>query len=253
MRLFVNALITLLAAYVVACVGLFLVHRSMIYFPQPRLMGSPASVMEVELNGHRVELSARPLNVPDAIIYFGGNGEDVSVNLAAMTQAFPNKAIYLMHYRGYGGSEGKPTEAALVADALALFDMLKVPHPNLTLIGRSLGSGVAVQVASVRPASRLVLVTPFNSIAELGQQRYPLFPVKLLMADKYDSWRYAPLVTAPTVLVIAEKDEMIPRASSELLYRHFQPGVARQIVIDSASHNTISEQDAYMAALAGSY
>ena len=96
-----------------------------------------------------------------------------------------------------------------MADAIELFDRLHAAHPQITVIGRSLGSGVAVHLASVRPVQRLVLVTPFNSIAELAQQRFPLFPVQWLMLDKYDSWRYAPKVTAPTTLVIASDEGFI--------------------------------------------
>ncbi len=237
--------------YVLACIYLFLQHRSMLYFPQPRQGGGAASVMNVDLDGQKLKLSARPLAGPEAVLYFGGNGEDVSLSLEPLAQTFPGKAIYLVHYRGYGGSEGKPTEAGLVADGIALFDRLHTSHPQITVIGRSLGSGVAVHLASVRPVQRLVLITPFNSIAELAQQRFPMFPVQWLMLDKYDSWRYAPKVTAPTTLVIASDDEMIPRASSERLFSQFQPGVASKVVIKRRGHNSISDDDGYLSALSG--
>lgn len=236
--------------YLLTCAYLFLQHRAMLYFPQPR-QGAAASVMNVELDGQKLKLSARPLATPAAVLYFGGNGEDVSLSLEALAAAFPGKAVYLVHYRGYGGSEGKPTEAGLVADALALFDRLQPSHPQITVIGRSLGSGVAVHLASVRPVQRLVLVTPFNSIAELAQQRFPMFPVQWLMLDKYDSWRHAPKVRAPTTLVIASDDEMIPRASAERLFSQFQPGVASKVIIKHRGHNSISDDEGYLTALSG--
>lgn len=235
--------------YVFACIGLFLVHRSMIYFPQKGPLNTTAGLETMELNGVRLKVSARQLAGAGAVLYFGGNGEDVSGNLPSLTAAFPDQAIYLLHYRGYGGSAGTPSEAALVADALALFDKLRASHPNMTVIGRSLGSGIAVHLASVRPVKRLVLVTPYNSIAQLGQAQFPLFPARWIMVDKFDSFRYAPKVTAPTTLVIAEQDEIIPRASSEQLYSQFQPGVARKIVIAGSGHNSISSDDAFLAAL----
>jgi pimeloyl-ACP methyl ester carboxylesterase len=76
--------------------------------------------------------------------------------------------LYLLHYPGYGGAAGRPSETALVADALALFDQVAARHPRVTVIGRSLGSGVAIQVASARPVERLVLVTPYDSLMEIA-------------------------------------------------------------------------------------
>jgi len=64
----------------------------------------------------------RPKDGPGALIYFGGNAEDVSLNMRSFSAGFPESAIYLLHYRGYGGSTGKPSEGALFADALTLFD-----------------------------------------------------------------------------------------------------------------------------------
>lgn len=249
MRLMAWALLAAVAVYALACLGLFLAQRALIYYPQPRRFGTEASVMKLRLNGARLELSARPMAGPDALIYFGGNAEDVSGSLPSLAGAFPRHALYLLHYRGYAGSEGKPSEAALFADALALFDNLQARHPNVTVVGRSLGSGVAVHLAGARPVARLVLVTPYDSIAGLAAGQFPLFPVRYLLTDKFESWRYAPRVTAPTTIIAAEHDEVIPRASSNLLLTRFRDGVARLIVVPASGHNTISDHPAYPAAL----
>lgn len=235
--------------YLLACAVLFTQQRSLFYFPQPRRFGDAASVIKMQVDGARLEVSARPLDVPDAVIYFGGNAEDVSGSLPTLAQAFPDQALYLMHYRGYGGSEGKPTEAALVADALAMFDQLHARHPNITVIGRSLGSGVALHLASMRPAVRLVLVTPYDSIVGIAAGHYRWFPVHWLLIDKYESWRYAPSITVPTRVVMASDDEVIPRASSDLLLTRFKPGIATAVVIANSGHNTLSEHPDYLRAL----
>jgi uncharacterized protein len=106
-----------------------------------------------------------------------------------------------------------------------------------------------VHLASVRPVARLVLVTPYDSISALAAQQFPVFPVKLLLTDKFESFRYAPQVTAPTTVVAAEHDEVIPRASSELLYSRFKPGIARYVMIPAAGHNTISDSPMYLPSL----
>ena len=248
-RILAGAALGIAITYLLACLGLFLLQRSLIFFPQPRRAGAADSIIKVKVPDAVLEVSARQLAGPDAVLYFGGNAEDVSGSLPSLAAAFPMHALYLMHYRGYGGSSGKPSEAALFADALALFDQLHAQHPNMTVIGRSLGSGVAVHLASLRPVARLVLVTPYDSLAELAAQQFPLFPVRFLLTDKFESWRYAPLVTVPTTLVMASDDEVIPRASSERLLTRFKPGVAHSVVIADSGHNTLSDRPGYIAAL----
>ena len=119
-----------------------------------------------------------------------------------------------MHYRSYGGSTGTPSERALVADAQRLFEMVAKDHPRIVVIGRSLGSGIAIQVAAGNRIERLVLVTPYDSIAALAADRFRWFPVRLLLRDRYESWRYASRIGVPTTLVIAGRDEVIPNESS---------------------------------------
>ena len=165
---------------------------------------------------------------------------------------FPDHAIYLLHYRGYGGSSGGPSEQALFSDALALFDEAHSKHPNIEVIGRSLGSGVAVYVASLRPAARLVLVTPFDSMQEIAALQYPYVPVRWLLLDKFESWRYAPQITAPTLILAAEHDEIVPRANTELLQSRFKSGLTSIHVLPGTGHNTISNSREYMPLLQGS-
>ncbi|WP_426209567.1 alpha/beta hydrolase [Massilia sp. TWP1-3-3] len=250
MRTAAGILITAAVLYAFACLVLFLSQRSLIFFPQPRRSGSEAGIMKLRVDDGELNVTTRALTVPDAVLYFGGNAEDVSGSLPDLAAAFSQQALYLMHYRGYGGSAGKPSQAALFADALALFDQVQARHPHVTVIGRSLGSGVALYLASARPVARLVLVTPYDSMVELAAGQFPLMPVRYLMTDKFESWRYAPLVKVPTTLVTAENDAVIPRASTDLLLTRFQPGIARQVVIAGTGHNTVSGSPLYALALA---
>ena len=236
-----------LLIYLGLCVALFGYQRSLIYYPPPAT--ACADVGTLQMPGTRVQVSARAHAGPDALIYFGGNAEDVSRNLPEFAAAFPTHALYLLHYRGYCGSSGQPSEAALVADALALFDLAQARHQRIVLVGRSLGSGIAVRVASLRPAAALVLVTPYDSLLELGAAQFPWLPVRWLMRDKYESWRYAAQVRVPTLLIEAEHDEVIPRASSELLVTRFHPGVASLRVLAGVGHNTVSQSPEYLPLL----
>ena len=183
------------------------------------------------------------------MIYFGGNGEDVSASMATYAAAFPTRALYLLNYRSYGGSGGRPSEAAFQRDALALFDTVQRSHADIVVIGRSLGSGVAVHLATQRPVSQLILVTPYASILALAQQHCPYFPVRWMLQDKFESWRDAPFITAPMLLIAAESDRLVPRASTLDLARYFTCGAARLAVIAATDHNTISQSADYSALL----
>ena len=238
-------------AYLGLCALLFFSQRSMIYFPPPRSRDSDPNTIELSTVAARVLVSTRPHVGPHALIYFGGNAEDVSYSLPVLSVAFPDHAIYLLHYRGYGGSSGTPSEAALVSDSITLFDTVHAEHEYVAVVGRSLGSGIAIHLATVRPVSRLVLVTPFNSLQELASHYYPYFPVGWLLRDKYESWRYAERVTAPTIIIAAEHDEVIPRWSTEALCRHFRNGVASLKVVANTSHNTIADSSDYVPLLVG--
>ena len=242
-------LLIAIAGYAAACLALFAFQRSLIYFPPtiPSLQAPQTSTLVVP--GARLLVSERPRPGQKAVIYLGGNAEDVSASLPLLDSAFPDHALYLMHYRGYAGSSGKPTEKALVSDALALFDRVAVEHGEIVVIGRSLGTGVAVQVATLRPVSKLVLVTPFDSLGALAAQQFPYFPVRWLLRDRYESGKYAAQVKAPTLILAAGQDEIIPARSTELLLSRFADGVATMKVIEGAGHNSISESAAYIPML----
>lgn len=246
MRIAASLLTIALCLYAAACIALFAFQDSLIYFPQPRAFGGTADTQILKAAGADLVVSVRPHAGPKALIYFGGNAEDVSASLASFAGAFPDRAIYLLHYRGYGGSSGKPSEKSLHADALALFDKVRLDHADIAVVGRSLGSGVAVRLASERPANRLVLVTPYDSIEEIAARQFAYFPVRWLLTDKFESWRYAPAIRVPTLLLQAEHDEVIPGASTERLGAAFASGVASRIVILGTGHNTISDSRQYL-------
>ncbi|WP_085707744.1 alpha/beta hydrolase [Pseudomonas sp. B35(2017)] len=234
------------AAYLILCAALFVFQRALIYFPQPAAVDSPDTRLTLSTPDADIRVSVREHPGPKALIYFGGNAEDVSLSLSALARAFPGQAVYLLHYRGYGGSGGSPSEEAIARDALALFDRVYASHPQIALIGRSLGSGVAVRLASQRPVQRLILVTPYNNLEELAARQYPWAPVKWLLKDRFESGRYAAHIQVPTLLLAASDDEVIPRASTERLLRSFPEGVATLRVIAPAGHNSIAERPEYL-------
>jgi uncharacterized protein len=237
--------------YLGLCVVLFTFQRSLIYFPQSGSSVDRTAMITLPVDGGEVLVTAHPRSGPKALLYFGGNAEDVAYSLPSLSAAFPDHAVYLLNYRGYGGSSGSPSESALFADALALYDKIRTNHHEIVVVGRSLGSGVAVYLASQRPVARLVLVTPYDSLQDVAARHYPFFPVRWLLLDKFESSKHAKQVTAPTLVVAAEHDEIIPRASTRALVTRFRDGVATLKVIPGAGHNTISEKPEYISLLKG--
>ncbi len=185
---------------------------------------------------------------PKALLYFGGNGEDVSLSREEVASWAPGHTIYLVAYRGYGHSTGTPSEAALAADAIALFDAVTPQHGAVDVFGRSLGSGVAVHVAALRPVGRLALVTPFDSVLRLGQDLYPWAPLHWLMKDPFESWRRAHLLSMPALVVIAEQDNIIPPEHSEALVA-LMPGRPQVLRLPSAQHNNVQVYPEYDEAM----
>jgi hypothetical protein len=170
------------------CCVLFLFQRSFIFFPQPRSDDYQGTMISLPVQKERVLVRTLPKEGRCALIYFGGNAEDVPWNIKPFSSELPDCALYLLNYGGYGGSSGKPSQRALFEDSLTLFDEVHKKHADVEVVGRSL----AVYFASSRPAARLVLITPYNSIQELAARQFPYLPVRWLLWDKYESWRFAP-------------------------------------------------------------
>jgi pimeloyl-ACP methyl ester carboxylesterase len=235
--------------YVAFCAYLYGAQRSLIYFPTPESTHAGAEVVPLATDGATLKVLAVRRAGPQALIYFGGNAEDVGLNIDELARALPQHSLYLVNYRGYGGSTGRPSETDLFADALAVHDHVQARHPDISVVGRSLGAGVATYLASRRPTGKLVLVTPFDSLVNVARGYYRLLPVELLLKDRYDSASRAAEVTAPVLVVIAERDEIVPRARSQALVEAFAAEQVRVSVIPGARHNTLDAQPAYLEAV----
>lgn len=239
-----------LCAYVGLCAVFVLLQRSFIYYPTPP-RGMDDAPLVLETASAELLVACRPHDGPRAVVYFGGNAEDVVATLPWLAATFPDRAAYALHYRGYGGSSGRPSEPALRADARAVFEFVHGRHPDVVVIGRSLGSSLAIQLAAEKPVTRLVLITPFDSILAIAQRAAPFLPMTLLLHDRYESWRYAAGVSCPTTIIVAAEDQLVPPADSERLRAAFRPGVATLLAIPEAGHNSIDGFPAFHEAVAG--
>jgi hypothetical protein len=237
------------AGYSFLCVLLYLAQDRLLYLPTPDSPGPGAHALRIGRGAATLKVWELHGAAQPALIYFGGNAEDVGANIPDFDAAFPERAVYLVNYRGYGGSSGRPSEAALIADAEAIYDSLRVRHEPIAVIGRSLGSGVAVALAARRPVERLVLVTPFDSLANVAADHFFWLPVRYLVRDRYDSAGSIGQVRAPTLVVVAEHDEVVFRARSDALIAAVSPPLRHTLLVPGATHNDVSFHPVYFQSL----
>jgi len=223
-----------------------------LYFFQDRLLYTPSpkydhkfKELKIENQGEQISVIVLNEGKHDALIYFGGNAEAVVLNAEDFQSAFPEKTTYLVNYRGFGGSTGKPSESGLLSDALVVYDQIKPSHQSISIAGRSLGSGVAVYLAANREITKTVLVTPYDSVLNVGKGRYPIFPIKLLLKDDYDSAARAEKVTSPVLVIAAEYDQVVPVSHAEKLVNRFPAEQVEYKVIERADHNNLSDTHEY--------
>ena len=238
----------------------YLLQDRLIFFPQPLsdaarldLARRYPGVREIFLQSDDgVKLHAWHLPVRGAgrsasplVLYFGGNAEEVSWMLDEARTRTPTLAWLLVDYRGYGGSGGAPSEAALTADALAWYDLAAtlqdVDAKRILVFGRSLGSGVAVHVVSRRNVAGVILVTPFDSLTSVAQRHYPYLPVNWMLRHRFDSIGVAPQLRTPMLCLTAMQDEVIPADHARRLYEAWG-GPKQWVALEGASHNTTDDR-----------
>lgn len=212
------------AAVYLGLVGvMYAMQRKMMYYPvqalpAPAAVGAPDlhAIMLVTDDGLALTAWRKPAAAPGGaeLLYLHGNGGNIA-DRAEKVRPFlaAGHGILLLSYRGYGGNPGSPSEAGLFADARAAYDALRaegVAPARIVLIGESLGSGVAVYLASEREVGAVLLEAPYTSTVDVGQKAYPFIPVRLLMKDRFDSLSRIARVTAPLLIVHGELDPVVP-------------------------------------------
>ncbi len=185
---------------------------------------------------------------PNALLYFPGNTTSDWDDAGRLAHALPHHTLYFVRYRGYANSEGEPSQEALYADALALFDAIQSKHTTVDIMGRSLGTGMAVYTAARRQGGKLLLITPFDGILLAAQKAYPWLPVSLLLKDPFPSKDFAPAIDEQTEVIIAGNDQKIPNISSKNLIKSFRkkPEV---IILRGTTHSGIVRHPLYRRAV----
>ncbi len=238
-------------AYAALCGLMYAQQRALIYFPQ----GTRTDAVDADFILGRDGLTLRGWRLNpgrrDALLYFRGNAEAVQYTRADLAAHLHDRTVYVVPYRGYGPNPGMPEEAALIADAQALHDEVRRLHPHgrIAVIGRSLGSGVAVQLAATRVIDRLILVTPLDSLSSVAQAHYPWLPVRWLLRDHYASTDHIRAHAGPWLVLRAGRDDVVPPAHTDRLIRqgHQRP---RVVEFPADDHDSLSRSPRYWEAIA---
>jgi uncharacterized protein len=222
--------IAVAALYLLAAAFLFTYQRSFLYLPH----AAHTSLAEVGLTGVTEEAIttadgvriiawyAPPADGMPTLVFFHGNGGFIAAFADRIRHGQEKSyGVMLVEYRGYSGLPGTPTEEGLYADGRAALDWLAAngtPSTSVFLYGESLGSGVAVKLATERRVAGVILESPYTSTVAVGESLYWMFPVRWLMSDRYDSLSRIKDIHAPLLIMHGGADHVIPQSQGRELF-----------------------------------
>ncbi len=215
----------LLLAYLAVVAGLY-VGQSRLIYPAPQERHAPASGYAearlatsdgLVLQAHwRAPAAGRP-----AVVFFHGNGGSLRLAREEMrAYAASGYGVLLVAYRGYGGNPGTPSEAGLYRDgqaAMAFLAQQGIPPARTIVVGHSLGTGTATEMARQFAPAALILLAPFTSLPEAAAAAMPFAPVRWLVRDRFDNRAKLPDLASPVLIIHGTADTVVPFTLGERL------------------------------------
>lgn len=249
----------LLSLYIIVILFFYLKQESIIFFPVKTKAelryNFPNKFKEVYYNtannGKIHSLRFFSENTKGIVLYLHGNAgnlEDWGNVYSQFTSR--NYDVVIVDYRTYGKSTGKLTEENIHSDIQYIYDEIKkeFSEKEIVVFGRSLGSGIAVKLASSNKPKALILETPYYSILEIAQKTVPFIPVNLILKFKFESNKYITKVKSPILFLHGKKDQVIPFQSGIKLYNLVKEN-SSFITFEEGTHSNLSEFGDYNVAL----
>ncbi len=238
----------LLFSYLGFCAILWGCQSRFVYFPQKQLDGSPE---ELGLSHEEVFFSAAdgvelhgwfvPAKSPrGAVLFCHGNAGNISHRLESLYM-FNRLGLstFIFDYRGYGKSQGKPSEKGTYLDAAAAWKYLtekqQIPPGKIIVFGRSLGGSIAAHLCRTHTPGALIMESTFTSAADMAAEIYPFLPARLLCRFDYSSLDYAQQVKCPLLIVHSRNDEIIPFSHGRKIFE--AAGEPKEFLEIAGSHN----------------
>jgi len=240
--------------YLLGGLGLYLFQESIIFLPTTldqdfefRFDHSFHEVFLKSEDGANINALYFEAEKPKGVIlYFHGNAGDLS-RWGNIVSPFVdmNYDVFVMDYRTYGKSTGSLSEEVLYSDAQLCFDYLTRDYDedDIIVYGRSLGTGIAANLASKNKPKRLILETPYYSLTDVGKHRFPMYPFKSLLKYKFPSNIFLKDVKCEITMFHGTGDRVIPISSAQKLYDSLQPLNINFHIIEEAGHNNLGEFD----------
>jgi uncharacterized protein len=190
----------------------------------------------------------------DVLIGFGGNAQDAEVLGQDLARDFPDLNVVVFHYRGYGPSTGKPSEAALLADALTIYDTMvaQIRPARVYAIGISLGSAVAAHLSKERPLAGVLLITPFDSVEAIAKESYFWVPVGLLLKHRFPSAEFMTGNATPAAVIAAAEDRVVKPHRTQALIARLE-NLVFEATVQGAGHETLYHVPAYETTLEAAF
>lgn len=253
MAVLIKIFLVLFFGYLLITLFLFLQQDKMVYFPSKEMTASPADIRmafkevifttsdELKLHGWLAgeETGKGSRGV---LLFCHGNAGNISHRLESISIFYRlGLNVFIFDYRGYGKSEGKPTEQGTYLDIEAAWNYLTetegIAPERIIIFGRSLGGAVAAYLAASKDinARALILESTFTSVPDLGQQQYPIFPIRLLSHFEYNTMERLRKVKIPVLVIHSPNDEIIPYKHGVALFE--VANEPKQFVQIHGSHN----------------
>lgn len=252
-----------LKKFIIVLFGLYVMIGSAVYFFQEKLLFLPSKLeqnyqyqfkhnfeelfLKTDENATINALHFKVENPKGVILYFHGNAGDLSRwGIIAEYFVAQQYDVLIMDYRTYGKSTGKLSEVALYSDAQYCYDYLSkfYTEDQITLYGRSLGTGIASYLVSINNPKQLILETPYFSILDVAKHRFPIFPTKQLLKYHFPTHQFLPKAKCPITIVHGTDDSIVPYSSGEKLSK-LNIKDLNFFTVEGGNHNNLIEFESY--------
>ena len=227
-NLFLVSLVVLV--YFLATLGLYIFQRSLLYHPTENNYDGDRLTVNIEkvkiVTEDNIDLLAwyhnKDINKFKTILYLHGNAGSLENRIHKINHFEDmNINFLLLSWRGFSGNKGEPTEQGLYQDARSAVKWLikqGVFEENIIIYGESLGTGVTTEIAQNKNFAGIILESPFTSMVAAGKSKYPIFPIRLLLKDRYESDKKIKNIKSPVLIMHGEQDNIVPFWMGEKMF-----------------------------------
>jgi pimeloyl-ACP methyl ester carboxylesterase len=243
MGILLSLAIAVIIWYAVMCIYLYFNQKSLVYFPDASSFEHCANFKDAEQitwKGTRMYYKNNGSKV--AVFYHGNAGTACDNKRMKEFLEKLNYSYVFVEYAGYANDKRKPGYSLILQDVEHTIEFVKTLKPKKVIVmGESLGSGAAAYHASIAEPNVAVLIVPFNSFRELAQEKYPLYPVSLLLTERYDNEKWLKSYTGNVLLIHGTKDSTVPMHHSRKLFNTLPTKDKTYAAIENADHNDVYE------------